>query len=79
MINESNWVRFRSKNFHQIEYDCEILGYSTDNQQLITIDIESCCPLPNSILILQTIVTGAGDETLRFWNIFPSVKTPVCI
>uniref|UniRef100_A0A803N2K7 CDC20/Fizzy WD40 domain-containing protein n=1 Tax=Chenopodium quinoa TaxID=63459 RepID=A0A803N2K7_CHEQI len=26
----------------------------------------------------QTIVTGAGDETLRFWNIFPSVKTPVC-
>ncbi|KAK8662439.1 hypothetical protein V6N13_092013 [Hibiscus sabdariffa] len=27
----------------------------------------------------QTIVTGAGDETLRFWNVFPSVKsqTPV--
>ncbi|KAJ1378495.1 WD40/YVTN repeat-like-containing domain superfamily [Sesbania bispinosa] len=24
----------------------------------------------------QTIVTGAGDETLRFWNIFPSMKTP---
>ncbi|KAI5670651.1 hypothetical protein M9H77_11015 [Catharanthus roseus] len=24
----------------------------------------------------QTIVTGAGDETLRFWNIFPSVKSP---
>ncbi|EYU43457.1 hypothetical protein ABFS82_06G143400 [Erythranthe guttata] len=24
----------------------------------------------------QTIVTGAGDETLRFWNIFPSAKTP---
>ncbi|KQK11759.1 protein FIZZY-RELATED 3 [Brachypodium distachyon] len=23
----------------------------------------------------QTIVTGAGDETLRFWNIFPSMKT----
>lgn len=22
----------------------------------------------------QNIVTGAGDETLRFWNIFPSVK-----
>ncbi|KAL5210683.1 hypothetical protein ABZP36_006306 [Zizania latifolia] len=22
-----------------------------------------------------TIVTGAGDETLRFWNIFPSMKT----
>jgi cell division cycle 20-like protein 1 (cofactor of APC complex) len=22
----------------------------------------------------QTIVTGAGDETLRFWNIFPSSK-----
>jgi cell division cycle 20-like protein 1 (cofactor of APC complex) len=22
----------------------------------------------------QTIVTGAGDETLRFWNIFPSPK-----
>jgi WD40 repeat protein len=20
----------------------------------------------------QTIVTGAGDETLRFWNVFPS-------
>ena len=19
----------------------------------------------------QTIVTGAGDETLRFWNVFP--------
>ncbi|KAE9465276.1 hypothetical protein C3L33_02816, partial [Rhododendron williamsianum] len=25
----------------------------------------------------QTIVTGAGDETLRFWNVFPSVKTTV--
>ncbi|XP_050210765.1 protein FIZZY-RELATED 3 [Mercurialis annua] len=25
----------------------------------------------------QTIVTGAGDETLRFWNIFPSMKAPV--
>ncbi|CAA7398111.1 unnamed protein product [Spirodela intermedia] len=24
----------------------------------------------------QTIVTGAGDETLRFWNIFPSMKAP---
>lgn len=23
----------------------------------------------------QTIVTGAGDETLRFWNVFPSSKT----
>ncbi|KAJ4786195.1 hypothetical protein LUZ62_037441 [Rhynchospora pubera] len=23
----------------------------------------------------QTIVTGAGDETLRFWNIFPTAKT----
>jgi cell division cycle 20-like protein 1 (cofactor of APC complex) len=20
----------------------------------------------------RTIVTGAGDETLRFWNLFPS-------
>lgn len=27
----------------------------------------------------QTIVTGAGDETLRFWNTFPSMKTPVSI
>ncbi|MEW5316347.1 MAG: hypothetical protein WDW38_007726 [Sanguina aurantia] len=24
----------------------------------------------------QTIVTGAGDETLRFWNVFPGLKTP---
>jgi len=22
----------------------------------------------------QSIVTGAGDETLRFWNIFPQAK-----
>ena len=22
----------------------------------------------------STIVTGAGDETLRFWNVFPSTK-----
>ena len=22
----------------------------------------------------QSIVTGAGDETLRFWNMFPSLK-----
>ncbi len=22
----------------------------------------------------QTIVTGAGDETLRFWNVFPCPK-----
>lgn len=22
----------------------------------------------------QTIVTGAGDETLRFWSVFPSAR-----
>jgi cell division cycle 20-like protein 1 (cofactor of APC complex) len=22
----------------------------------------------------QTLVTGAGDETLRFWNVFPPMK-----
>lgn len=22
-------------------------------------------------------MTGAGDETLRFWNVFPSLKAPV--
>jgi cell division cycle 20-like protein 1 (cofactor of APC complex) len=22
----------------------------------------------------QTLVTGAGDETLRFWNAFPAIK-----
>ncbi len=22
----------------------------------------------------QTIVTGAGDETLRFWNVFPNAN-----
>lgn len=22
----------------------------------------------------QTLVTGAGDETLRFWNVFPPIK-----
>ena len=22
----------------------------------------------------STIVTGAGDETLRFWNVFPAIK-----
>ncbi|KAK2984333.1 hypothetical protein RJ640_009362 [Escallonia rubra] len=27
----------------------------------------------------QTIVTGAGDETLRFWNVFPSAKTPASV
>ena len=27
--------------------------------------------------IFQTIVTGAGDETLRFWNVFPSPKSQV--
>lgn len=29
----------------------------------------------------QTIVTGAGDETLRFWNVFPDTKSessPTC-
>ncbi|OIV94364.1 hypothetical protein TanjilG_25426 [Lupinus angustifolius] len=25
----------------------------------------------------QTIVTGVGDETLRFWNVFPSQKSQV--
>lgn len=25
----------------------------------------------------QSIVTGAGDETLRFWNVFPPAKTKV--
>ncbi|KAF5959584.1 hypothetical protein HYC85_000793 [Camellia sinensis] len=28
---------------------------------------------------LRTIVTGAGDETLRFWNVFPSMKTPALV
>ena len=23
----------------------------------------------------QTVVTGAGDETLRFWNAFPSANS----
>jgi cell division cycle 20-like protein 1 (cofactor of APC complex) len=23
----------------------------------------------------QNIVTGAGDETLRFWNVFPPLKS----
>lgn len=38
-------------------------------------------PDPNQVLYLacspdgQTIVTGAGDETLRFWNAFPKGKT----
>lgn len=27
--------------------------------------------------LFQTIVTGAGDETLRFWNVFPSTKSQV--
>lgn len=27
----------------------------------------------------QTIVTGAGDETLRFWNVFPSMKAPALV
>jgi len=25
----------------------------------------------------QTLVTGAGDETLRFWKVFPPQKTQV--
>lgn len=24
----------------------------------------------------QTVVTGAGDETLRFWSVFPGARTP---
>ena len=28
-------------------------------------------------LSIQTIVTGAGDETLRFWTVFPSPKSQV--
>ena len=24
----------------------------------------------------QTLVTGAGDETLRFWKVFPPKKQP---
>eukprot|EP00955_Chlamydomonas_euryale_P090115 364513-Chlamydomonas_euryale.AAC.12 len=26
----------------------------------------------------QTIVTGAGDETLRFWSVFPGAKAQGC-
>ena len=26
----------------------------------------------------QTIVTGAGDETLRFWSVFPQSKSKAC-
>jgi cell division cycle 20-like protein 1, cofactor of APC complex len=24
----------------------------------------------------QTIVTGSGDETLRFWRVFPELDSP---
>lgn len=48
-----------------------------------------CCPVPmpylsgHTLRVLylavspdgQTIVTGAGDETLRFWNVFPSAQS----
>jgi len=27
----------------------------------------------------QTIVTGAGDETLRFWNVFPSAQSKATV
>lgn len=27
----------------------------------------------------STIVTGAGDETLRFWNVFPSNANNPCM
>ena len=27
----------------------------------------------------QTIVTGAGDETLRFWSVFPGPRAQVCV
>lgn len=26
----------------------------------------------------SSIVTGAGDETLRFWNIFPKARSTKC-
>jgi len=26
----------------------------------------------------SSIVTGAGDETLRFWNIFPKARSSKC-
>lgn len=35
------------------------------------------CLLIAKTSIFQTIVTGAGDETLRFWNVFPSPKSQV--
>jgi len=26
----------------------------------------------------SSIVTGAGDETLRFWNVFPKARSSKC-
>jgi cell division cycle 20-like protein 1 (cofactor of APC complex) len=33
----------------------------------------------NNYYLFQTIVTGAGDETLRFWSVFPSPKSQVIV
>ena len=49
--------------------------------QVLIIDCVGCCHNGQyRVLYLamspdgQSIVTGAGDETLRFWNVFPGPK-----
>lgn len=68
-------------------YSCLLLLYYDINKQiyeklcnLFSLDLYMhALPVAEimTLFFLQTIVTGAGDETLRFWNVFPSPKSQV--
>ena len=50
----------------------EAIFWSPDHDGLV-----ASCIYPKFLICLQTIVMGAGDETLCFWNVFSSSKTQV--
>jgi cell division cycle 20-like protein 1, cofactor of APC complex len=50
---------------------------------IVSTAICNLCTNPNRVLYLamspdgQNIVTGAGDDSLRFWNVFPGPRTGI--
>ena len=65
---------------HGYSHNSIMLWKYPQNRRLATLDGHSCRVLylamsPDG----NTVVTGAGDETLRFWDVFPSPKSETAV
>lgn len=79
-----SWVQFESNCDLEVSILTKIGNFNRTYLQVVSYLYPSLShPLYRRVLYLamspngQSIVTGAGDETLRFWNVFPGSKTPL--